>query len=82
MKLLTIEDTPYLQQLVSIRYYEGGKVLMEIIARNYKKVDRQLRDHPQTNDEDWRRDAKYKLGYSEALNDILNLPDEAANSKF
>jgi len=82
LNLLTVEDTPILKQLVDIRYTEGAKILMDIIERNFKLVDRQMRDHPETNDKDWRRDVKYKLGYSEALHDILNLPKEALNYKY
>lgn len=78
MGILKPEDIPYLSQIAQVKFMEWGKVLFNIVQRAHDKTDRQLKESPRVCDEDIRRDWRYKLGYVEALHDILELPNQAA----
>lgn len=72
------EDLYVLPILVQAKHVELGKGLWRIIERSHARADRQLKEVPQVNDHDMRQDFRYKLGYIEALHDIMRLPEQAA----
>ena len=81
MKLLEKEDIPHLSMLSQVQYTEWGRALFYIIKRAHDKADRSFKDDPRIDDE-IRRDVRYKLGYVEALHDVLDLPNEATKYNY
>jgi len=75
--LIEKEDYPQLPSLQQARHVELGRTVFRIAERTHEKKDRVLKDHPQVNNEDIRRDFRYLLGYIEALHDIMTLPEQA-----
>lgn len=76
MKLLEKEDIPHLSMLSQVKFTEWGRVLFYIIKRAHDKADRSFKNDPRT-DSEIKEDFRYKLGYIEALHDVMNLQDEA-----
>ena len=71
------EDRPILPQLAQLKFTDWGKALFNIVRKNHDREDRAFKEAPQENNEDVRRDWRYRLGRIEALHDVLQLPDDA-----
>lgn len=81
MKLLEDEDIPHLSMLSQVKFTEWGKILFYIIKRAHDKADRSCKKNPRI-DNVIKEDVRYKLGYVEALYDVMNLSGEATKYNF
>jgi hypothetical protein len=73
-----VDDGQELRDVAEARTLRGARILLDIVGKVRDELRKEAEDHPQLNDNDLRKDMRYRLGQVEALNRVLRLPDEAA----
>ena len=63
--------------LVESALLEHTKALFKRIEKMRDTEREKLENHPQLNDEDIRKDFRFGLGFTQALNEVLNIPNMA-----
>lgn len=56
------------------------KILKRLLSDDLKALEREMDEHPQTCESDWKKDQKWKYAQAALLRRILRLPEEARSA--
>ena len=74
-------DDYALRLLNELPITEHGRIFLEAVRDRCEEDDRDMRENPHFDNENIKRDLRYRLGWVAALKWILAVPEEAANEQ-
>lgn len=77
IKLATVLDEHELAVLANLDQSDFWRIVAKIVSCELKAVNHDIRVAPKFCDEDLTEDLRYKMGGSDRLNWVLELPQEA-----